>query len=58
MAGMLLAGSANASADGFNYGFITSCGVEIYWDDTEEMDDDLLVELLEFYELIHCGIYL
>ena len=29
MAGMLLAGSANASADGFNYGFITSCGVEI-----------------------------
>ena len=55
---MLLAGAITASADGFNYGFITSCGEEVYWDDTEEMEEDQLVELLEFYELIYCGISL
>ena len=58
IAGMLLAGATNASAEGFNYGFITSCGEEIYLNDAEEMDEDQLVELLEFYELIYCGIYL
>lgn len=61
VASMLLAGAITASADGFNYGFITSCGEEVYWDDTEEMEEmeeDQLVELLEFYELIYCGISL
>ncbi|MBO7616182.1 MAG: hypothetical protein J6T22_03150 [Bacteroidales bacterium] len=58
VASMLLAGAITASADGFNYGFITSCGEEVYWDDTEEMEEDQLVELLEFYELFYCGISL
>lgn len=58
VASMLLAGAITASADEFNYGFITSCGEEVYWDDTEEMEEDQLVELLEFYELIYCGISL
>lgn len=58
VASMLLAGAITASADGVNYGFITSCGEEVYWDDTEEMEEDQLVELLEFYELIYCGISL
>ena len=53
---LFLTGAKCAFAE--NYAFITSCGKIVYWDDAEMMDEDMLVELLELYELIYCGVNL